>query len=104
MINEAGELSRIRDYLFKELAEKTGQPIDKVHTYLSHEPKSNTSFSLLCQNSFLLYLNHAAQIHEDFRRTMHFSAQSAIEYGLIDRIVRPQRIKPQPPRQSEGLG
>lgn len=32
MINEAGELSRIRDYLFKELAEKTGQPIDKVHT------------------------------------------------------------------------
>lgn len=103
MINEAEELSRIRDYLFKELAEKTGQPVDKVHTYihtyLSHEPKSSTSF-------FLLDLNHGAQIHEDFRRTMHFSAQSAIEYGLIDRIVRPQRIKPQPPRQdsTEGLG
>lgn len=28
--NEADELLRIRDYLFKELAEKTGQPIDKV--------------------------------------------------------------------------
>lgn len=28
--NEANELLRIRDYLFSELANKTGQPIDKV--------------------------------------------------------------------------
>lgn len=28
--NEATELLRIRDYLFNELAKKTGQPIEKV--------------------------------------------------------------------------
>lgn len=28
--NEANELLRIRDYLFKELAGKTGQPVEKV--------------------------------------------------------------------------
>ncbi|MFS7981080.1 putative endopeptidase Clp [Helianthus anomalus] len=28
--NEANELLRIRDYLFKELAEKTGQPVEQV--------------------------------------------------------------------------
>lgn len=28
--NEADELLRIRDYLFKELAQKTGQPVEKV--------------------------------------------------------------------------
>lgn len=66
-----------------------------------------TLLFLYCVKILSYYIfNHAAQIHEDFRRTMHFSAQSAIEYGLIDRIVRPQRIKPQPPRQdsTEGLG
>ncbi|CAA0838853.1 ATP-dependent Clp protease proteolytic subunit-related protein 2- chloroplastic [Striga hermonthica] len=34
--NEANELLRIRDYLFKELAEKTGQPIDKIYKDLSY--------------------------------------------------------------------
>lgn len=28
--NETNELLRIRDYLFKELAQKTGQPVEKV--------------------------------------------------------------------------
>ncbi|MFS7973528.1 putative endopeptidase Clp [Helianthus anomalus] len=28
--NEANELLRIRDYLFKELAEKTDQPVEQV--------------------------------------------------------------------------
>ncbi|GAB4834271.1 hypothetical protein Ancab_032538 [Ancistrocladus abbreviatus] len=28
--NEANELLRIRDYLFKELAKNTGQPVEKV--------------------------------------------------------------------------
>ena len=28
--NEANELLRIRDYLFKELAQKTGQPVGQV--------------------------------------------------------------------------
>lgn len=28
--NEADELLRIRDYLFKELAQRTGQPVEKV--------------------------------------------------------------------------
>ncbi|OIT03159.1 atp-dependent clp protease proteolytic subunit-related protein 2, chloroplastic [Nicotiana attenuata] len=30
-LHEADELLRIRDYLFKELAEKTGQPVEKVY-------------------------------------------------------------------------
>ncbi|GER30397.1 ATP-dependent Clp protease proteolytic subunit, partial [Striga asiatica] len=34
--NEANELLRIRDYLFKELAEKTGQPIEKIYEDLSY--------------------------------------------------------------------
>lgn len=29
--NEANELLRIRDYLFSELAKKTGQPEEKVY-------------------------------------------------------------------------
>ncbi|GKD69026.1 ATP-dependent Clp protease proteolytic subunit-related protein 2, chloroplastic-like protein, partial [Tanacetum coccineum] len=33
--NEANELLRIRDYLFKELAQKPGQPVEHVHKELS---------------------------------------------------------------------
>ncbi|XP_055821375.1 ATP-dependent Clp protease proteolytic subunit-related protein 2, chloroplastic [Solanum dulcamara] len=72
--NEADELLRIRDYLFKELAEKTGQPIEKVH--------------------------------KDLSRLKRFTAREALEYGLIDRIVRPSRIDTDaPPRDiTAGLG
>ncbi|KAG6431821.1 hypothetical protein SASPL_109906 [Salvia splendens] len=72
--NEADELLRIRDYLFKELAQKTGQPVEKVH--------------------------------QDLSRVKRFNAQEALEYGLIDRIVRPPRIKADAPRQdtTAGLG
>ncbi|XP_075102085.1 ATP-dependent Clp protease proteolytic subunit-related protein 2, chloroplastic isoform X1 [Nicotiana tabacum] len=72
--NEADELLRIRDYLFKELAEKTGQPVEKVH--------------------------------KDLSRMKRFNAQEALEYGLIDRIVRPPRIKADAPRKdtTAGLG
>ncbi|GJW24477.1 ATP-dependent Clp protease proteolytic subunit-related protein 2, chloroplastic [Tanacetum coccineum] len=54
--NEANEVLRIGDYLFKELAQKTGQPLE----------------------------------HE------------ALDYGLIDRIVRPPRIKADAPRKEAG--
>ncbi|GAA0170698.1 serine protease [Lithospermum erythrorhizon] len=72
--NEADELLRIRDYLFKELAEKTGQPIDKVY--------------------------------RDLDRMKRFNSQEALEYGLIDRIVRPPRIKADAARKdtTAGLG
>ncbi|KAK6935265.1 Clp protease proteolytic subunit /Translocation-enhancing protein TepA [Dillenia turbinata] len=70
--NEANELLRIRDYLFSELAEKTGQPVEKVH--------------------------------KDLSRMKRFNAQEAFEYGLIDRIVRPPRIKADAPRQDAGAG
>ncbi|KAA8526331.1 hypothetical protein F0562_008466 [Nyssa sinensis] len=63
--NEANELLRIRDYLFKELANKTA--------------------SLLI-------------------RMKRFTAQEALEYGLIDRIVRPPRIKADAPRKDAGTG
>ncbi|CDP09869.1 unnamed protein product [Coffea canephora] len=71
--NEADELIRIRDYLFKELAQKTGQPVEKIH--------------------------------KDLSRMKRFNAQEALEYGLIDRIVRPPRIKADAPKkESPGLG
>ncbi|KAI5655619.1 hypothetical protein M9H77_32806 [Catharanthus roseus] len=72
--NEADELLRIRDYLFKELAQKTGQPVEKIH--------------------------------KDLSRMKRFNAQEALEYGLIDRIVRPSRIKADAPRKdsTSGLG
>lgn len=71
--NEANELLRIRDYLFGELAKKTGQPVEKIH--------------------------------KDLSRMKRFNAQEALEYGLIDRIVRPPRIKADAPRKdSAGAG
>ncbi|KAK3038498.1 hypothetical protein RJ639_029796, partial [Escallonia herrerae] len=70
--NEADELLRIRDYLFKELAQKTGQPVDKIH--------------------------------KDLGRMKRFNAQEALEYGLIDRIVRPPRIKADAPRKNTTAG
>jgi len=60
--NEANELSKARDYLFKELSEKTGQPLDKIY--------------------------------KDFSRLKAFNAQEAVDYGIVDRIVRPARIEP----------
>ncbi|PON92888.1 ATP-dependent Clp protease proteolytic subunit [Trema orientale] len=70
--NEANELLRIRDYLFNELAKKTGQPVEKIN--------------------------------KDLSRMKRFNAQEALEYGLIDRIVRPPRIKADAPRKDAGTG
>ncbi|RHN63296.1 putative endopeptidase Clp [Medicago truncatula] len=70
--NEAAELLRIRDYLFTELANKTGQPVEKIT--------------------------------EDLKRVKRFDAQEALDYGLIDKIVRPRRIKADAPRKDAGSG
>ncbi|KAL4564707.1 hypothetical protein LXL04_028775 [Taraxacum kok-saghyz] len=70
--NEANELLRIRDYHFKELAQKTGQPVE--------------------------------QVHKDFSRIKRFNAQEALDYGLIDRIVSPPRIKVDAPSKEAGTG
>ncbi|KAL0732730.1 hypothetical protein Bca4012_008939 [Brassica carinata] len=72
--NEAKELSRIRDYLFNELAKNTGQPVERIF--------------------------------KDLSRMKRFNAEEAMEYGMIDKIVRPPRIKEDAPRQDEtsGLG
>nr|XP_010934693.1 ATP-dependent Clp protease proteolytic subunit-related protein 2, chloroplastic isoform X2 [Elaeis guineensis] len=73
--NEANELLRIKDYLFGELAKKTGQPVEKIN--------------------------------KDLSRMKRFNAQEALEYGLIDRILRPARIKADAPRKEQagaGLG
>ncbi|CAK8562799.1 unnamed protein product [Lathyrus sativus] len=64
--NEADELLRIRDYLFNELANKTGQPVEKIT--------------------------------EDLKRVKRFNAQGALDYGLIDRVIRPRRIEVDSPR------
>ncbi|KAK8996658.1 hypothetical protein V6N11_081924 [Hibiscus sabdariffa] len=70
--NEANELLRIRDYLFNELAENTGQSVETIN--------------------------------KDLGRMKRFNAQEALEYGLIDRIVRPPRIKADAPRKEAGTG
>ncbi|KAM1034483.1 hypothetical protein PS1_038168 [Malus domestica] len=70
--NEANELLRIRDYLFNELAMKTGQPVEKIN--------------------------------KDLSRMKRFNAQEALEYGLIDRVVRPPRIKADAPPKDSGSG
>ncbi|KAK1326549.1 hypothetical protein QJS10_CPA01g02640 [Acorus calamus] len=73
--NEATELLRIKDYLYRELAKKTGQPVEKIN--------------------------------KDLSRMKRFNAKEALEYGLIDRVVRPPRIKADAPRQESvgtGLG
>ncbi|KAH9777489.1 ATP-dependent clp protease proteolytic subunit-related protein 2 [Citrus sinensis] len=70
--NEADELLRVRDYIFKELSRKTGQPFEKIT--------------------------------KDLSRIKRFGSQEALEYGLIDRIIRPPRIKEDMPRKDAGTG
>lgn len=43
------------------------------------------------------------QINKDLSRMKRFNAQQALEYGLIDRIVRP-RIKADAPCTDAGAG
>ncbi|XP_031276954.1 ATP-dependent Clp protease proteolytic subunit-related protein 2, chloroplastic-like [Pistacia vera] len=44
------------------------------------------------------------KINKDLSRMKRFNAQEALEYGLIDRIVRPPRIKADAPRKDAGTG
>ncbi|KAK8341944.1 hypothetical protein V6Z11_A08G202600 [Gossypium hirsutum] len=44
------------------------------------------------------------KINKDLSRMKRFNAQQALEYGLIDRIVRPPRIKADAPRKDVGAG
>lgn len=47
------------------------------------------------------------QINKDLSRMKRFNAQEALEYGLIDRVLRPARIKADAPRKEQagaGLG
>lgn len=73
IINEARELSRVRNYVYEQVSKKTGQPLDKVM--------------------------------KDLSRIKRFSAKEALDYGIIDKVVRPKRIKPDARRQeSIGVG
>ncbi|GLT78329.1 hypothetical protein SLA2020_498680 [Shorea laevis] len=60
----------------------------RVRDYLYNELAKNTG-------------QPAEKIYEDLSRIKRFSAQEALEYGLIDRIARPSRIKADAPRKSE---
>lgn len=44
------------------------------------------------------------KIHKDLGRVKRLTAQEALEYGMIDRIVRPPRIKADAPRREAGTG
>ncbi|XP_042468835.1 ATP-dependent Clp protease proteolytic subunit-related protein 2, chloroplastic-like [Zingiber officinale] len=45
------------------------------------------------------------RISKDLVYVARFTAQEALEYGLIDRIIRPSRIKPDAPRkETPGIG
>lgn len=60
-------------------------------------------FNVLCIETALT-LNVYMQINQDLGRMKRFNAQEALEYGLIDRIVRPPRIKADAPRKDAGPG
>lgn len=49
-------------------------------------------------------VNSNVQINKDLSRMKRFNAQEALDYGLIDRIVRPPRIKADAPRKDPGPG
>lgn len=128
--NEANELLRIRDYLFNELASKTGQPVEKVSLF---NKKSKFGFRVDYRDKLehfqvhlFFYLGHCLivhwvseftlhvsvyyivffilQINKDLKRMKRFNAQEALEYGLIDRVVRPPRIKADAPPKDAGTG
>lgn len=44
------------------------------------------------------------QISKDLGRVKRFKAQEALEYGLIDRILKPARLKPDVPPKDVGVG
>jgi ATP-dependent Clp protease protease subunit len=47
----------------------------------------------------------AEKVTKDLNRIKRFSSQEALDYGLIDRIIRPRRIKPDARRQeTAGVG
>lgn len=52
---------------------------------------------------FFKFLLHY-QIYNDLSRMKRFNAQEALEYGLIDRIVRPPRIKADAVSRNAGTG
>lgn len=58
---------------------------------------------LLSGFSFLLVFDRhniwLLQINKDLSYVKRFNAQEALEYGLIDRILRPARIKADAPRK-----
>merc|ERR1712100_410416 len=54
---EAHELLKIRDFMDVAIAERTGQPVEKV-AY-------------------------------DLRRNLYMTAKDALEYGIIDTVIRP---------------
>lgn len=51
-----------------------------------------------------LTMNVHMQVNKDLSRMKRFNAQEALEYGLIDRIVRPPRIKADAPHKDAGTG
>eukprot|EP00899_Mesostigma_viride_P003128 jgi/Mesvir1/12816/Mv04889-RA.1 len=61
MVNETRELLRLQEYLLSEFSKNTGQPMDKLKEDLTE--KGN----------------------------VYMSAEQAIEYGVLDLIVRPRR-------------
>ncbi|KAL4340495.1 hypothetical protein GQ457_08G027280 [Hibiscus cannabinus] len=63
----------------------------KIRDYLFNELAKNTGQSV-------------ETINKDLSRMKRFNAQEALEYGLIDRIVRPPRIKADAPRKDAGTG
>ncbi|KAL6006802.1 hypothetical protein ACLOJK_032297 [Asimina triloba] len=88
--NETMELLRIRDYLFQELATKTGQPLEtkKVKLCKRNDRDAGRHIDRRTQS-----FESVDAIYKDLRRIKHFNAKSAVEYGLIDRVIRPQEYK-----------
>jgi ATP-dependent Clp protease protease subunit len=97
--NEAKELLRVRNYLYNQLSRNTGQPVEKVSAHLSNVPETWERYI----NETCISLS-MSQIAQDLSRIKRFGAQEALDYGLIDRIVRPRRIKPDAPKKQSTVG
>ncbi|CAM6084818.1 unnamed protein product [Calypogeia fissa] len=66
--------------------------LSRVRNYVFNQVSKNTGQPL-------------EKVTKDLSRIKRFSAQEALDYGLIDRIVRPRRIKPDAKRQqTAGVG
>lgn len=74
--NEARELMRLRDYVNNVLSIATGQPVERVRVVLA------------CGRPLVHFVS---QLQVELNRNKYMDPKGALEYGVIDQIVKPKR-------------